>query len=91
MPTMHFTCIQCHYTEKGSTSEANIVSGFILFFYLTKLSSDTTISYYGSINNVSHIIEEMSTMSDLERGTRKGLLNKCDLTPVSKEILILHI
>ena len=43
----------------GSTSELNIVSSFIPFFYLKKLSSDKTISYYGSFK---HIVEEMSTM-----------------------------
>jgi hypothetical protein len=43
----------------GSTSELNIISSFILFFYFTKLSSDKTVSCYGSFK---HIIEEMSTM-----------------------------
>jgi len=43
----------------GSTSELNIFRSFIPFFYLTKLSSDKTVWYYGSF---THIIEEMSTM-----------------------------
>lgn len=43
----------------GSTVELNILSSFIPFFYLKKLSSDTTVSHYGSFK---HIREEMSTM-----------------------------
>jgi hypothetical protein len=43
----------------GSTLELNILNSFIPLFYLTKLSSDTTVSHYGSFK---HIREEMSTM-----------------------------
>lgn len=80
----------------GSTSELNIVCNFIPFFYLTKLSSDKTVSYYGSFK---HIIEEMSTMcfgtvkyvQIWKEVQEKGYLTSCVLMPVSNEILLLHI